>query len=70
MLQKILTLVKLSVKAGVCGGALYITKEQGVWGDVKQGEAAYYRLKNLTLKAGMWHHFDLSADFSQTFLTS
>jgi len=50
MLQKLLTLTKISVKAGLCGGALYITKEQGVWGNIQEGEAAYYRLKNLKLK--------------------
>jgi len=50
MLRQILSLTKVAAKAGLCGGALYLTKEQGVWGNVEQGEAAYYKLRSLTLK--------------------
>jgi len=42
--------VKLGVKVGLCGGAVYVTKEAGVWGDSKQGAAALKNLKGLTLK--------------------
>jgi len=42
--------VKLGVKAGLCGGAVYATKEAGVWGDSKQGAAALKNLQGLTLK--------------------
>jgi len=42
--------VKLGVKAGLCGGAVYATKEAGVWGDGEQGAAALKNLQGMTLK--------------------
>jgi len=42
--------VKLGVKVGLCGGAVYATKEAGVWGDSKEGAAALVKLQGLTKK--------------------
>jgi len=48
-MQKVATLVQLSVKTGLCGGALYLAHKQGVWGNVEQGEDAWRRLKTAKL---------------------
>lgn len=48
-MQNIVSVVKLSLKTGLCGGALYLTHTQGVWGDVEQGVSAWRRLKTAKL---------------------
>jgi len=39
----------LAVRAGVCGGTLFLLNDLGAFGDLKQGELAYNRVKSLTL---------------------
>lgn len=50
LLAGLLPLTKVAVRLGLCGGALYCTKEVGVWGDSVQGEAALRKLQNFQLK--------------------
>jgi len=46
---RIMALVGLGARLGVCGGTVYILNDQGVFGNVKQGEAAYTKACALTL---------------------
>ena len=49
MLAKLWPLTKVGVKVGLCGGSLHYTHQAGVWGDSKQGEAAWNNLQNVDL---------------------
>jgi len=50
MLARLLPVVKVGVRLGLCGGALYYTHKAGVWGNTKQGLVAYDNLKAFQLK--------------------
>jgi hypothetical protein len=47
---KVSTLLSLGVRFGAVGGTVYALNQVGAFGDVKQGEAAYNRMKSLTLE--------------------
>jgi len=46
---RLLSLVGFGARLGVCGGTVYLLNDLGVFGNVKQGEAAYSKLSGLTL---------------------
>ena len=39
-------IVKFSTKALICGSAVYYTNEFGIWGNTKQTEEGYDKLKS------------------------
>jgi len=45
-----LRLLGLGARLGVCGGTVFVMYDNGVLGDLKQGEAAYKKFKALTLE--------------------
>merc|ERR1711890_143668 len=45
----LLPVAKIAVRVGLCGVAVYYTKELGVWGDSAQGEATLRKLQNFQL---------------------
>lgn len=49
MLAKLWPLTKVGVKVGLCGGSLHYTHQAGIWGDSKQGEAAWKNLQNVDI---------------------
>jgi len=40
---------KNAAKLGIAGGSVYLTVEQGIWGNARQGEIAYHKLKAMDL---------------------
>jgi len=46
-----LPVLKIGLRLGLVGGAVYVTKEAGVWGDTRQGAAAMARVqRGLTME--------------------
>jgi len=46
-----LPVLKIGLRLGLAGGAVYVTKEAGVWGDTRQGAAAMARVqRGLTME--------------------
>jgi len=45
---RILKLISLGARLGICGGTVFLLHDNGVFGDVKQGEVAYNKLSALT----------------------
>lgn len=45
----LIPVAKVAVRVGLCAGAVYYTKEVGIWGDSSQGEAALRKLQNFQL---------------------
>ena len=41
-----LKIIKFSTKALICGGAVYYTNEFGIWGNTKETEEGYSKLKS------------------------
>ena len=49
-MNKLFSLVKLSTKVGLSGLAVYTTYDLGIWGNSKQGEQVFHKLKTTQLK--------------------
>ena len=41
-----LKIIKFSTKALICGGAVYYTNEFGIWGNTKETEEGYAKMKS------------------------
>jgi len=46
---RILALVGMGVRVGACAGTLYLLNDIGAFGDIKKGEAAYNKVRSLTV---------------------
>merc|ERR1719342_1282904 len=47
---RLISLIKVSTQLGLSGGAVYGTQQLGVWGNGKQGEQVYNKLKTVQMK--------------------
>ena len=51
LLQKSFGIIRLATKVGLAGGAVYYTNKFGIWGNTKETEEGYAKLKS-TIRVG------------------